>query len=217
MPVVCSVLCKGEEKGPALPSGAASLRALAPDRGKECSRTFSTSMSSAACTPAHPSDEQHPSMLPPTSWACRQSAGSLLAYCSPLLEGRHPSLLCCEQNPQSASRLWPRPGGVVLERVCGELCIWVRADVRLRPALPGEGHCRQAWQVGKQSRRRYGWCWVTFLMFALCSWLKRGFVSNCGSVALCWLLGGCGGQCRALLEVDTGVSSIPVLTESQNG
>lgn len=97
--------------------------------------------------------------------------GSLLARHSPLLEGRHPSILCCQQNPQSASRLWPRPGGVGWERVCGELCTWVRSDVGPRPALPGEGHCRQVWQVGKQSHS-----WVTFLMFA--------FVWFVGTVAL---------------------------------
>lgn len=141
-------------------------------------------------------------------------SGSLLASRSPLSEGSYPSLLCCEQNPQSASRLCPRPVELGWERVCGELCSWVRADVGPRPALPG-GHCRQVWQAGKHCRIRYGWCRLTFLMFALCEFGWREGLS--ATVALHWPLGGCGTQCRALPEVDTGVSSIPVLTESQNG
>lgn len=95
-----------------------------------------------------------------------------------------------------------------------ELCSWVRADVGPRPALPG-GHCRQVWQAGEHCRIRYGWCWLTFLMFALCAFGWREGLS--ATVALQWPLGGCGTQRRALLEVDTGVSSIPVLTASQNG
>lgn len=115
--------------------------------------------------------------------------GSLLA-CHSRVRGRQPSLPCWEQKPQCASRLWPRPGGGGWERVCGKLCSSVRA-------LPGEGYFGQVWQVGKQNCRRYGWCWVTFPMFALVQlaeervcqqlWLCAGLlVVVVTSAELCW-------------------------------
>lgn len=82
VPVACSVLCKGESVPPYLEELPVSGLYLL----------------SVLCSP----------VLAPTS----RAAGSLLASCSPLCEGRYPSLLCCEQNPQSDSRFRPRPGRV---------------------------------------------------------------------------------------------------------
>lgn len=72
MPVACSVPCKEESVPPYLQELPVSGLYLL----------------SVQCSP----------MLAPTS----RAAGSLLAFCSLLCEGRYSSLFCCEQNPQGA-------------------------------------------------------------------------------------------------------------------
>lgn len=89
------------------------------------------------------------------------------------------------------------------------------------PTLPGEGHLRPSWQVGKQSHRTCGWCWVTFTTTALVqlaaerAWQHTGLCAGLlvvvvPSTELCWrrALGLTELHCRAAepsLRADSGL------------
>lgn len=78
------------------------------------------------------------------------------------------------------------------------------------PALPGEGHLRPAWQVGKQGHRTCGWCWVIFTTPALVQLAAERAWQH---LALRWPLGGGGTRHRALLEAGAGAHRIALQPE----